>query len=85
MSGAGIFLHQFDKDHKEKGGSVLNVMHKLPYPGFDKEANMAVSSLVRKLESLYSGKIVDDTNLERYCSFPSQIDIWQTSGKYFAA
>jgi hypothetical protein len=77
MSGTGIFLHLFDKDHKERGGSVLNVMHKSACHGFDKEANVAVSSLVRKLESFYLGKIVDDTNLERYCSFPSPIDIWQ--------
>jgi hypothetical protein len=53
-------------------------MHKSPCLGFDKEVNVAVSSLVRKLESFYLGKIVDDTNLERYCSFPSPIDIWQS-------
>jgi hypothetical protein len=31
-------------------------MHKLPCPGFDKEANVVIASLVRKLESLYSEK-----------------------------
>ncbi len=81
MNGTGTYLHRFDTNHNERGGSVKNVLLKGKPARLSHKCGDVVSLVATKMERLYHDFVVGPEDRERDWEFPSIVDLWHAADR----